>query len=244
MQILEQIIQTKQSEIVKLKLDTKSKIIQTLAELTIKPFFLIAEIKPKSPTAGIIRPDLDLPQIVQNFEKLGASGISVLTDEKYFGGSLELLENIKTNLPILRKEFIISPIQIYETAKTNAKIILFIVKILPNNLRELVQIAIENGLLPIIEVNNLEELNLVKNSVVDFEELVILAINNRNLMTMQVNLQTSLDLAKHIPKNIVKMSLSGIKTIEDLDLLKNTGFDGVLIGESLASNNNFATCFL
>jgi indole-3-glycerol phosphate synthase len=249
MSILSQIVATKTQEVLDLQKTnfiTKSNITKSQ-----KPI-IIAEIKPKSPSVGSIYEDLgnieNLANLVKEFENIGASGISVLTDETYFGGSTSLLQNTKnlTNLPILRKDFIISTEQIYQTKSIGADLILLIVKILtPNQLLEFTKLSLELHLQPLIEINDEAEAKILREclSKIDsktlYYENIIVAVNNRNLETLEMDINTSKNLFNLLPDSFLKFSLSGITTKQDLEFIINIGYDGVLIGTGLAQNIEF-----
>lgn len=264
MSILQEIIINKLQEIKVLKKTHKYSL--EIAELYVKSkkilinseFQLISEIKPKSPSSGQILPqNLDLVELAKEYEKNGAGGLSVLTDYKYFGGNTNLFKKIRanTNLPILRKEFIIDEYQVFETKLLGADLILLIVKILDRGqLQRLLKLSLTLDLQPIIEINNLEELNLAKtvlddlhedgnSSIVEKFETIIFGINNRNLGNFSVSLENSLNLISSLPANSMSMSLSGIKTTEDIKIIEQVGFNGCLIGEGLYKNPNLFQFF-
>jgi len=245
MNILEKIIIDKKSEIARRKKDTpidpaniKVRGQNNLFSEALKKkgISLIAEIKRKSPSAGIIREDFDHLAIAKTYEKNGAAAISVLTDSKYFGGKLSFISDIKSkfNIPVLRKEFIIDEYQIYESLIAGADAILLIVKALkPKELKKFIMISNELGLETLVEVHSSDELDIALETGSS-----IIGINNRNLDTMKVNLETSLKLIEKIPKNYIKVSESGIHAYDDIKLLRNAGFDVFLIGESLMREKN------
>jgi indole-3-glycerol phosphate synthase len=190
---------------------------------------LICEIKKGSPALGLIREDFDVKNIAKTYEESGATCLSVLTDEKFFLGCNDFLIQARqaSNLPILRKDFMIDSYQIYEAKLLGADCILLIVAMLDDNkLKELELIAIDLNLDVLIEVHNQEELqraNKLKSK--------LLGINNRNLKTLEVNLDTAIELAKQVSGNYTLVAESGIKSPQDLKLLKNAGFNCFLIGE-------------
>ncbi len=249
MSILSEIVENKLQEIQTLKqsFEYSGKVLKTRKPnfLTNPEFQLIAEIKPKSPSAGIIRKTFDPVSLVKEFEKKGASGISVLTDEKYFGGSLELFKSIRENtvLPLLRKDFILEEIQLFESKKIGADLVLLIVKILSKEkLLQLTKLSLSLELQPVIEFNNLIELEIVTQTLRDLnlnstsELKPILAVNNRNLETFETSIETCLHLETIIPSGFLKFALSGIKDLDDLEKIKNSGYHGVLIGQGLVTN--------
>jgi indole-3-glycerol phosphate synthase len=234
------------------ELDSESRITNKFIQKSSK-LQIIAEIKPKSPSAGILIKGNPLDLVAQYNQF--ASGISVLTDSEFFGGSFELLSQVRarTKLPILCKDFILDPIQIDLAKASGANLILLIVKILdPQKLRFLLNYTLSLGLQPVIEVNDKRELEIaleviqseqIMNRVQDDkrgvqgDNLIIIGINNRNLETLELDLQTSLDLVQYIPDEFIKFSLSGIKKTSDLELMSKAGFDGVLIGEGVIVGN-------
>ncbi|MDZ7262221.1 MAG: indole-3-glycerol phosphate synthase TrpC [candidate division KSB1 bacterium] len=195
---------------------------------------VIAEIKRASPSAGIICHNFDAVEIAESYQRNGAAAISVLTDEKFFGGQIGHIPQVRSRikLPILRKDFILDPYQLYETRAAGADAVLLIAAILtPSRSRELLDLAAELGLAVLFEVHNLEELQISLN-----QNCSIIGINNRDLRTMQVNLQTTLELASRIPQELVCVSESGLRSRADLEKLSPCGIDAILIGETLMSS--------
>ena len=200
------------------------------------PFGIIAEHKRRSPSKATINNSLSIEEVVTGYEKAGASGISVLTDSQYFGGSLEDLIMAKATVktPLLRKEFIIDEYQILEAKANGSDAILLIAAVLTKEeIKSLSEFAQSIALEVLLEVHNLEEL---EKSIMP--SLDIVGVNNRNLKTFKLNLQTSIDLVNHIPNDFVKISESGISQIDDIKLLKSHGFQGFLIGENFMKTNN------
>ena len=192
---------------------------------------LIAEIKKASPTKGLIRPDFDPVAIAETYEKSGASAISVLTDEKYFQGHLDYLKAVKdaVSLPVLRKDFIIDPYQIYEARAAGADAILLIVAALSREeLSEFMALSEKLGMASLVEVHTSEELDVALEVGAK-----IIGINNRNLQTFETKLETTLELAAKIPGDRVIVSESGIFTRTDVEKLMAAGVDAILVGESL-----------
>jgi indole-3-glycerol phosphate synthase len=192
---------------------------------------IIAEIKKQSPSRGILRDDFNHISIAKEYEKDGASAISVLTDAKFFWGNNEYLTEIKkeVNLPVLRKEFIIDEYQIYQSAYIGADAILLIAKILEfEKLKKFINLAHQLKMACLVEVDSQKELQKALTSPAE-----IIGINNRNLETFQTSIENSLNLKKFIPKNHISVSESGIKKREDIIELEKAGFDSVLIGEAL-----------
>jgi indole-3-glycerol phosphate synthase len=198
---------------------------------------VIAEVKKASPSKGVIRADFDPVAIAQSYEKGGASCLSVLTDEKFFQGSFDYLAQIRavTDLPLLCKDFIIYPYQIYLARAKGADAILLIAAILPvKDLRYFLKIAALLGLTALVEVHTLEELE----QVLTLEDVKLIGINNRNLQNFSVDLETTCSLlAKHREqiqtRQITIVSESGLYTAADLKTVTDAGADAVLIGESL-----------
>ena len=200
------------------------------------PFGIIAEHKRRSPSKATINHDLSVEEIVKGYENAGASGISVLTDSQYFGGSLEdlLLARASVNTPLLRKEFIIDEYQLLEAKAYGADAILLIAAVLTRNeIKQLSEFAQSIALEVVLEVHNLEEL---EKSIMP--SLDIIGVNNRNLKTFEVSLQNSIDLVPQIPNDFVKISESGLNSTEDVKLLKSYGFQGFLIGENFMKTDN------
>jgi indole-3-glycerol phosphate synthase len=192
---------------------------------------LIAEIKKASPSAGLIRVDLDVREIAEAYTRGGASALSVLTDETYFGGSLDHLAEAReaTVLPILRKDFVIDEYQIAEAGASGADAFLLIARALSGNqLSEFLAFGREIGLDALVEIHQGKELDDV---VAAGAELV--GVNNRDLTTFETSLERSLELGRRLPENVVRVSESGIAAPEDLRLLSGAGFHAVLVGEAL-----------
>ncbi len=198
---------------------------------------LIAEIKAKSPSSGVIRADFDPKKLAQSFGESNASAISVLTDNKYFGGSMEILKTVRESayLPILRKDFIVDQYQIYESKAAGADIILLIERSTRDNLNELLDLALEFGLQVLIEVHNKEELDLVLKKIPVSKDILI-GINNRDLATFNVDINTCLELVNQIPDDYMKVAESGVEKVSQLNEVESAGFDLVLIGAGLAKN--------
>ena len=193
---------------------------------------LIAELKFASPSSGMIRDagDDEVLRILGLYDKY-ASAVSVLTDEKYFGGSLRYLSLSKENtgLAVLRKDFIIDEIQVYQSRALGADAILLIAKILsPEKLKKLYELTKKLGMDVVVEVHNLKELRAVLKLSPD-----IIGINNRNLDTFGVDLNVTLQLVPLIPKDSIVISESGIDSLKCVLLLKGAGLDAVLIGQAL-----------
>jgi indole-3-glycerol phosphate synthase len=246
MSILSEIVVHKKIEVEKLKQTKPLLHSQTQPKnpnfLHFPHFSLIAEIKPKSPSAGEIRADFDPTKLAIEFENQGANAISVLTDQTYFGGSVELFGEVRnsTKLPLLRKDFIINPYQVLETVKMQADLMLLIVKILEKEqFAQLLKLALELNLQVLVEVFDRVELDLALFEIkkLNFaQNQIIFGVNNRNLETFETKLENCVNLAKFIPADFPKLALSGIKNTEDLEIIKNASYNGVLIGEGLVKN--------
>lgn len=203
-------------------------------------FGIIAEIKRRSPSAGDIRMDLDIATISKQYEQLGACAISCLTDYNFFGGSIDDLLTVKasSNLPVLRKEFIIDEIQLFEAKANGADAILLIAEVLTKEeALNLTIIAQSLGMEVIMEFHE-------KNQLSKINELVnIIGVNNRNLAIQQTAVQNSFDLVEFLPPNAIAISESGIKTKAEIEQLKQIGFSGALIGESILSQPEIQSFF-
>ena len=198
---------------------------------------LIAEVKRASPSAGVIREDFDPAAIARDYEAGGASAISVLTDEEYFQGSLDYLVAVRgaTGLPVLRKDFLIDPVQVYQARSAGADAILLIAAAMaPGQLLDLLILATELRMTSLIEVHDADELMLVR-SVVGFPHRAysLLGINNRDLTTFEVDIGTTLRLAGMVDEPVAIVSESGIKTRGDVERLRAGGVGGILVGETL-----------
>ena len=197
---------------------------------------IIAEHKRRSPSKATINNSFAVEDVVKGYENAGASGISVLTDMQYFGGSLEdlLLATASVQIPLLRKEFIVDEYQLLEAKAFGADAILLIAAVLTKEeIKQLSEFAQSLALEVLLEVHNQEELD--KSSM---PSLDLIGVNNRNLKTFEVSLQNSIDLINHIPNDFVKISESGITTTNDIKLLRSHGFQGFLIGESFMKTDN------
>jgi indole-3-glycerol phosphate synthase len=201
---------------------------------------VIAEVKKASPSAGIIRKDFEAVTIAQIYKKCSADAISVLTDEKYFQGRLEYINQIKqaVDLPILRKDFIIDQWQVYESRAAGADAILLIAEVLkPGQLMDLMITAAELTLTVLLEVHQADSLLMVR-SLIGFPKkgYSVLGINNRDLNTMQVDLNTTTRLAELVDNKNELVAESGIKTRADVEKLKSVGVRAVLIGRTLCES--------
>lgn len=196
---------------------------------------IIAEIKRKSPSKGDFRQLIHVPELAQGYESAGASALSVLTDNLFFGGMNEDLEEAKsaTNIPILRKEFIIDAYQIIEAKSIGADAILLIAAILSKDeIQTLTNLAQELGMEVLLEVHAKEELTKIP------ENIDLFGINNRDLKTFNTSLNISKSLIPYLPESALKISESGIRSTEDIQFLRSIGFKGFLIGEHFMSQND------
>jgi len=195
---------------------------------------LIAEVKRASPSRGVLCPDFDPLQLAATYVTNGASAISVLTDEPYFQGSLAYLPQIRQqhkNIPLLRKDFIIHPYQVYEARAAGADAILLIAAVLSNDdMAKLLALTHSLGMAALVEVHNEEELaRLLPLS------LQLLGVNNRDLRDFSVNLNTCLSLRRLVPKETCFVAESGIHTHAEVAKLAEAGVDAMLIGEALVT---------
>ena len=197
---------------------------------------IIAEHKRRSPSKQVINHDLNVFDVAKGYEEAGVCGMSVLTDGKYFGGSLDdlLTARANCNLPLLRKEFIIDQYQIIEAKAYGADAILLIAAILSKKeIKQFSEFAKSLNLDVLLEVHNEEEL---KKSIMP--SLDLLGVNNRNLKTFKVSLEISKQLSTLIPNDFIKVSESGISSIEAIKILQPYGYKGFLIGENFMKTDN------
>lgn len=247
MSVLEKILTTKREEV------TEAKRSLSLAELKnrlrdvppCRPFVaalrsdkiaIIAEIKKASPSRGVLTHQFDHRALAKEYEQGGARALSVLTDESYFQGHIRHLQEAKAavQLPVLRKDFILDPYQVYESRIFGADAILLIVQALPKELlSELYEVARSVGLDVLIETHTEEEIDVGNELKAD-----AIGVNNRDLTTFDVHLQRSLELRPFIHQDAVTVSESGIRSSKDIELLRKAGFQAVLVGEALMSANN------
>ncbi|MFT5171526.1 MAG: indole-3-glycerol phosphate synthase [Candidatus Marinamargulisbacteria bacterium] len=207
---------------------------------------LIAEVKKASPSKGVIREDFDPLALAVDFEKRGASAISVLTEKNYFLGHPDFLKGIKTKVsaPLLRKDFIFDPIQVYESKFLGADAILLIKALLPNSdCQELIDLATDLGLDVLLEVHDEIELE----DALTLKNVKIIGVNNRDLKTFDVDKSLAvrlISLIKQSSDSILCVAESGYATIGDLTALKAQNIDAVLIGEGLAKVPEMMDFFL
>ncbi len=194
-------------------------------------FFVIAEAKKGSPSKGIIREDFDPVEIAVSYEKFGASAVSVITEKNFFFGGKENLAKVRkeVSIPLLRKDFIIHPYQVFEAYNLGADMVLLIAASLTDEEMASLKADIESlGMTALIEVHNEEELKRVLSM-----DPKLIGINNRNLKTFDVDFETSFELKKMIPEHVKVISESGISGNDEIKRLRSEGFAGALIGESL-----------
>ncbi|MBJ2173813.1 indole-3-glycerol phosphate synthase TrpC [Aureibaculum sp. A20] len=197
---------------------------------------IIAEHKRRSPSKSIINTSLNVFDVAKGYEEAGVCGMSVLTDGKYFGGSLDdlLTARANCNLPLLRKEFIVDEYQLLEAKSYGADVILLIAAVLSQKeIKHFSEFAKKLGLEVLLEVHNEEEL---QKSIMP--SLDMLGVNNRNLKTFEVSLENSKNLAAKIPNDFVKVSESGISSIEAIKELQPYGYKGFLIGENFMKTDD------
>ena len=256
--ILEKIVETKRKEVAQAKALRPLEELQAAVAKLERPrnFFtacsrpprrlvnVIAEIKRSSPSAGSMRPDLDPASIARTYAAAGVNAISVLTDRAYFGGSLDDLRAVRAavDLPLLRKDFIIDPYQLYEAREAGADCVLLIAACLrPAELMDLMILANSMQLTCLLEVHELDELLQVR-SLIGFPHpsYGLLGINNRNLKTLQIDLNTTIRLADMVENKPTLVSESGIRTRADVERLARAGINTVLIGETLMRSPDIA----
>jgi indole-3-glycerol phosphate synthase len=240
MNILDTIIEYKKSEVKRRKAETgvavleKSKLFSRNT-LSLKQSLedkartgIIAEFKRKSPSKDMINADADIIAVTSAYTKNGASGLSVLTDSKFFGGSSDDLIKARVNkIPILRKDFIIDEYQVIETKSIGADAILLIADVLSQNVvKRLASFAKNIGLEVLLEIHNEKEIDHISDAV------DMIGVNNRDLKTFNVDINTSLQLIKKIPVNKIMITESGISDTETIVTLRKAGFKGFLIGEA------------
>lgn len=220
---------------------------QAVTKPNIRGLNVIAEVKKASPSAGLIRADFDPVEIARTYKECGADAISVLTDEKYFQGRLEYIRQIKeaVDLPILRKDFIVEPWQVYESRAAGADAILLIADTLKTaEVSDLMILAAELTLTVLLEVHSADTLLAVR-SFIGFPKkgYSVLGINNRDLTTMNVDINTTGRLAGLLDNTNELVAESGIKTRSDVEKLISVGVRACLIGETLCKSPDIRTKF-
>ena len=239
--ILAEIVEKKRGEVAALRTQARGLEAKVVDSPPIRDFLsvisspargsLIAACKRRSPGAGLIRPDLELETLSRSYEEAGAAALSVLTDAPYFGGSLEDLRVAReaTNLPILRKDFTLDPLQVVEGRAAGADAVLLIVRILDDAvLRSLMAEAAGLGMSALVEVHDERELRRALDAGAQ-----IIGINNRDLATFTTDLDTTIRLLEGVPEDVLVVSESGIRVTRDVDRLSAVGIDAILVGESL-----------
>ena len=230
MNFLNQVIKQKQKEIKVLEGQYANNAFFKLFQQKRKGTVLIAEIKPKSPSGGVLYGG-NLLELAKTYQSAGANAISVLTDKKFFGGSPELLQEIKKiiKVPILRKEFIISQVQLVESLLLGADAVLLIARILKfSQLKKLIDFSLVLGLAPVVEVFSEKDLRVALGAGAQ-----IIGINSRDIQTLKINEDQALRVLKKIPNNVISLFFSGIKTQQDVQRATNAGAKGVLVGTAL-----------
>ncbi|WP_313252983.1 indole-3-glycerol phosphate synthase TrpC [Empedobacter sp.] len=201
---------------------------------------IIAEFKRKSPSKGFINKDENVKEVVSGYEKYGASLVSVLTDEQFFGGSFDDLQQAKEilNIPVLRKDFIVDEFQVYETKAIGADLILLIAECLTKDeVYHLAKTAKEIGLEVLLELHSEDQLEKV-NEFID-----LIGINNRNLKNFEVDIEKSKQILKQLPTDLIKVAESGISDSKTVKELRQAGFQGFLIGENFMKAENPSQAF-
>ncbi len=240
MNFLETIIASKKEEVASRKRHTLRSKLEDMPKydyprlslgraLAEKEVAIIAEIKKASPSKKVLREDFDPLEIARQFVRGGASALSVLTDERFFQGRLEFIESMRhlVNVPVLRKDFIIDPYQLYESRACGADAVLLIAAALePGRLHDLVDEAGSLGMECLVEVHDEEEIDAL-----DFSKIGLVGLNNRDLETFETDIWTSVRLSKYIGPGTIRVSESGISTSRDLDLLISHDIHAFLIGE-------------
>ncbi|MDR0984395.1 MAG: indole-3-glycerol phosphate synthase TrpC [Ruminococcus sp.] len=209
---------------------------QNIAGTNNKHLAVIAEVKRSSPSKGILRENFKPVEIATEYEKAGANAISVLTEEKFFGGSSRYLRKIRkvTKLPVLRKDFIFDEYQVYESRILGADAILLIASVLSDEeLYELSDIAFNLNMNVLFEIHSADEIEKVMKC---YPRMI--GINNRNLKTMEVDIKNTEEIVEQIPPECLLISESGILTNDDMKRVHKAGVNAVLIGESLIKSEN------
>jgi len=254
--ILDTILKTKHKEVANLRASTDideararaadapgpKDFFSAAASVPTRAVNLIAEIKKASPSAGVIRPDFDPPAIARAYAAAGADALSILTDTEYFQGSLDYLRTVRAavDLPLLRKDFIIDLLQIYEARWSGADAVLLIAAALePAELGDLLGVANELSMACLVEVHNAAELAPIERTLAGAEGN-LLGINNRDLTTFNVDIATTVNLLENTPPGIPVVSESGIKTRRDVETLAQAGARAILVGETLMRSDDIA----
>ncbi len=250
--ILDEIVQNTMAELAARKKRTPEAILRVMAQARPQPvnmvnalkgshLKLIAEVKKASPSRGLIRADFEPVKIARTYAANGAAAISVLTESKYFQGSLDYLAQINTSLgpnrlPLLRKDFIMDTYQIFESRTYGADALLLIAAFLtPEKLDELLRLSHSLEMQCLVETHNQEE---VKRAVESGAKII--GINNRDLQTFKVDLETTARLRSLIPDDRIVISESGIKNRQDMEKLRNLNVNAALVGETLMASTDIA----
>lgn len=252
MEILQKIVRHKQEEVAERKALYPTKLLERsiyfrTKAISLKRYILnreksgiIAEIKTKSPSLGAINMSANVKDISIEYMRAGASALSVLTDNRFFGGNMHTLSKIRdyNYCPILQKDFIIDEYQIVEAKSFGADAILLISACLDKKkIDSFSSLAKSLGLEVLLEIEKREDLNMLNS------DIELIGINNRNLRTFETDIGKSITLSQYLPPNLVKISESGIQSAEDILMLRQRGFDGFLIGELfMKSSNPGKTC--
>jgi indole-3-glycerol phosphate synthase len=252
MNILQQIVEKKKVEVEKRKAEIQTSVLEKSFYFNRKTLSLkkslneenttgiIAEFKRKSPSKGILNDKVLIEELVKSYYNNGASGISVLTDEQFFGGSNKDLMKTRelVNIPLLRKDFIIDEYQLIEAKATGADVILLIAACLkPSEVKRLADAAKKLGLEILLELHNEGELEHI------CDEVDLVGINNRNLENFEVNIERSMKMAEKMPVEKIKIAESGIDSVKTICLFKENGFKGFLIGEYFMKQQDPAKSF-
>jgi indole-3-glycerol phosphate synthase len=258
--ILEQIVETKRQEVAERQKHTPVEKLKERAAFQGRPrnFFhavthrrsgrlmnVIAEVKKASPSAGVIKADFDPVQIAKAYQAAEVDALSVLTDEKYFQGHLTYIEQVRAvvPIPVLRKDFIIDPYQVYESRAAGADAILLIAECLATNeLIDLQILATELNMTCLIEVHDMDNLMRVRDQVIGFplKSYSLLGINNRDLRTFKTDLGNTLRMAELVEDRSVLVTESGIHTRADVEKVAAAGVSAALVGESLMRSQDIA----
>jgi len=252
--ILDEIVANRKEEVSKQKLkiplaEIKSKIDFSIVRNSLSARLqipgasgIIAEFKRRSPSKGVINDQVQPEIVTKGYSEAGASGLSVLTDGKYFGGSktdFTAARNANPFTPLLRKDFMIDEYQLYESRQLNADVILLIAAVLGKaEISRFTSIAHELGMEVLLELHDESEIDKID------KEVDLIGINNRNLKDFKVDMDRSLKLLDQLPAMVVKISESGLSDPETVDFLRERGFQGFLMGESFMKSENPATACL
>jgi len=251
MNLLETIVAHKKKEVAKHKSEMSVSELEKAKyflhePLSLKKFLLdpsktgiIAEFKRKSPSKGIINDRVTVEEVTTAYAKYGASGISVLTDHEFFGGSLnDLMAATINEVPLLRKDFMVDAYQVFEAKAYGAEVILLIAACLTTaEVKLMAALAKSMRMEVLLEIHSREELDHI------CDEVDFVGVNNRNLKTFEVNIDTSLDLINKIPSEKPAIAESGISTVDTIVTLRNAGFRGFLIGENFMKQTSPSIAF-